>query len=216
MKPWRGAFVKNTASFKEHSVKINGLELNDHDLNQRYHNTFVRMRLVDREAIVLIDSFIKGSVNLTEGKDFLYWHANEVEILQDFPSMGAVNHAGNVHVLSRKPLRQWLRGLHPHLITDFCRNPQKSFENLLPFDAAKSCFNREYFPLSTGLELLKKDYNSFAINEHYWLSGKKKTYLWRDTTCLGELLGNRLFAFPAVCVMKDEINHELGGCYEIA
>lgn len=231
MKSSREASAKNTDSYKacSHAVahlelakmNINGLELNDHDLDQRYHNTYIKVHhdATNKDAVVLVAHFYKGGVDL-DGDGVLgggSYATDGIHILQDFPAMGAVNHKGNVHFLSRKPLRQWLRGFHSHLINDFCRNPNVSFEETgINFAIAKSCFNRVWIPLAEGLELLKKDYHSFAINEHYWLSGKKKTYLWRDTTCLGELLGNKLFAFPAVCVMKDEINAELGGCYEIA
>jgi len=130
-----------------------------------------------------------------------------------------VNFQGNVHFLSRVPSRQWSRGIHSELISDFCRNIRvTSFHNKLRFEEVNSCFYRKWIEEKEGLQRLKEEKNfySFAIDNNYWFSGKKRLFLWRNLVCIGEILGGNLFAFPPACVLEQEIKDRFGGRYEIS
>ena len=130
--------------------------------------------------------------------------------------MGAVNFESSVHLLSRRPLRQWSRGFKQDVIYDFCRDKTaSSFCTNLTLLKAEATFNRVWITPKEGLAKIRNGtMHSFAMNNSYWFSGTPKhQYVWRNKVCIGEILGKQIFYFSESSLLQEEINTDLKEVY---
>ena len=186
-------------------------DLSFNDLVQRYKDSYLE---VSKAGVRWVDRVSAISRELIQLRESGIHDACDVSIVREFPSMGLVNFEGNVHIVSRQPLRQWCRGLKPALIFDVCRNRNvKLFHVSLNKTAADALFNRVWIPFKEGVDSLRHGVKcSFAINNKYWFSGNSKhIYVWRNKVCVGELLGNQVFFFSESSLLQEEIYTDLKG-----
>ena len=187
--------------------------ISDQDLKQRYGGTYLKLLINETPIVSEVLWVGEHLINLsTHGEE----KTKNVSIIQEFPAMGLVNYENNVHLVSRVPLRQWSRGLKKELVFDFCRNkPQSCFNLRMPLAAAEALFNRVWVSPQEGLETLRKGLtHSFAINNSYWFSGNSKhQYVWRNSVCIGEIVGKRIFFFPESSLLQEEVNTDLKDIY---
>jgi hypothetical protein len=195
---------------------IGGREVTDKDLGQRYEGTYIRIQVpsVPDPFVAYINGIGRGNLS----NDVAPAPMDRTKIVEDFPPLGAVNYDGAVHFLRRRPLRQWSRGLSPNVLEDFCRDGSaQGFSSHIDKKRAEAVFNRVWITPEEGLPKIKKEeFHSFAVDPRYWYSGNRRNvYLWRDTVCLGQILGKRIFFMPQSNLLKQEVKDEIGGQYEV-
>ena len=185
-------------------------KLSTHDLEQRYKNSWIQVSYRGKPTVVFVSAINSERIVTTQG----VFYSEETEIIHEFPQMGLVNFQGYVHILHRKPIRQWCRGFQYELIYDFCRaaNP---FHYGVTEASVSAMFNRVWIPLNQGLPQLKEEtISSFAINNKYWFSGNKQhQYVWRNKVCIGELLFGQIFFFKESSVLQEEVKTDLKELY---
>ena len=187
--------------------------LSDHDLKQRYNNTYLHVRYVDQKFVGYV---IQIGTELTSFRELGTFPNKELTIIREFPEMGLINFKGSVHIVARRPVRQWSRGYKSDVIQDTCRTPGvRKFHEQLTLQGAEAAFNRVWIPLVEGLNnLANENYASFAVNNKYWFSGNKEhRYLWRNRVCVGELVSNKIFFFKESTLLQEEIKTDLRELY---
>ena len=187
--------------------------LSTHDLQQRYLHTYLKINISGKISVDFVVSIDSEILVLKWAGPF---SVKRVTITQEFPSMGLVNFNDCVHILSRRPLRQWSRGFKSNLIIDDCRHQTEAlFHNQLSLDSAVACFDRVWIKPQIGLNAIrKKQMHSFAINNFYWFSGTPEhQYVWRSRVCIGEVLGRQIFFFTESSLLQEEINTDLRNIY---
>lgn len=188
-------------------------DISEHDLAQRYKGSWIRASINDVDKIIRIDYISKQGIQ-TQGR--IPFLSGEVDIVQEFPEMGLVNLEKSVHVVSRKPIRQWCRGLKPELLFDVCRTRHEMpLHSRIDEARATALFHRKWIVPDVGIPQIKKQERfSFAMNNKYWFSGNAThLYVWRNQSCIGELIKDRMFYFNESTLLQEEVNTDLKGIY---
>ena len=189
-------------------------QIGTHDLQQRYKKCYLELSIHDKPMVGFVSGIDQEGIEIHGVGDF---RTANVSILREFPEMGLVNYGGSVHILSRRPIRQWSRGFREDVFFDFCRNRKvPAFHNGMNLSAAQAVFNRVWIPVKEGLIKLREEaIISFAIDNKYWFSGNKNhQYLWRNKVCIGEVVNKRIFFFKESTLLQEEITTDLGNIHE--
>ena len=188
-------------------------DISEHDLAQRYKGSWISVECAGFPRIARIDFISSAGIRIQEGLSFI---SRELTILREFPEMGLVNLSGSVHIVSRKPIRQWCRGLKPDLLVDYCRTKHElALHHKIDVHRAQALFNRQWIAPEVGIPQIKKgECHSFAMNNKYWFSGNAKhLYVWRNQSCIGEFVKNHMFYFNESTLLQEEVNTDLKGLY---
>lgn len=88
------------------------------EFNKRYHGTFMLLNIKDKEHLVYChgaqcyDKGIYVDFQDTDGNSYRIFQESECSLTVKFPETGWFNHPdGNTYYWSRKPERQWQRGI---------------------------------------------------------------------------------------------------------
>jgi hypothetical protein len=103
----------------------------------------------------------RGDQGVVQDADF--------EIVREFPDTGVVNYGNDCLVISRKPMRQWRRGLHKEVLTEFSFFPDRASLLNNSTAMARTLFH-PWYPddVKDALELMDS-HRSVALDRRFWL-----------------------------------------------
>lgn len=199
---------------------IDGLAQDSRELQRKFGGCYIMARFKDKpEAVVICcNEFSNGCLDFrsTETDQRGLAPDDQYEIVQEFPTMGAINHKKECVVVGRRPIRQWRRGLHKDVLTEF------SWEsNQRPFlsDSRRMALAlfRPWYPENVGEALTcleKKNYRSVALNHRFWmLRGEDGIVLWYKKIPIAVLTDGKFNFFDECITLRQEALDLLGEAY---